>query len=371
MGAIVIGCLVAGSIGACSSDAAAPKKSTLVDDLPSDLASCAKSASTGVILPTHLVFILDRSKSMGFSDAAPICDSNTPCVEGKCAQGPTESFGRCADLLDRKWNAAKDALYTFLSDPGSAGSFASLDTFAKAPLDESVNGPSCLKESYFAEGSVAHVTLPDAQPFRDALDPLDPLGFTPTYPAVYAAADFAFTKTPAGERPVVVLVTDGAPNQCSDTNTPSGIATLAKSYLERGVNTFVVGVDMGSSTISQFDYVASSGGSTSVIPIVVGKAEETKENLLSGLGRVKDGACSLAIPAPPEGESLDYDLVNVALGKDTLTYSKECKGAGWRYDNPSSPSRIDLCPSSCTASRKSKSALSVAFGCETKGGVIL
>ena len=60
---------------------------------------------------------------------------------------------------------------------------------------------------------------------------------------------------------------------------------------------------------------------------------------------------------PPDGETLDFDNVNVNLTQGDTTTTLErvadlahcpTDRAAWYYDNPSAPIQILLCPSACT-----------------------
>src|SRR5262249_14339778 len=87
-------------------------------------------------------------------------------------------------------------------------------------------------------------------------------------------------------------------------------------------------------------------------------------------------ACTLDLPAPPEG-MLDPDKVNVvvsAMGMDTtigkVVDGNNCgKGGGWYYDNDANPTQVILCPASCDLAQMKVAgqggAIEVQFGCQT------
>ena len=98
----------------------------------------------------------------------------------------------------------------------------------------------------------------------------------------------------------------------------------------------------------------------------------------NALGQIKNAlSCEYGIPAPPNGQQLDYNSVNVVYTPtggqaDTLTYNKDCQGgAGWHYDDPNKPSRILICQSSCDSIKAASGngKIELQFGCATKGGV--
>jgi hypothetical protein len=89
-------------------------------------------------------------------------------------------------------------------------------------------------------------------------------------------------------------------------------------------------------------------------------------------------ACELAIPPPPQGETLDFAKVNVQLvsgGDATIipnvgTQAGCGDGEGWYYDDPSDPTQVILCPTSCASAQdlagpNQPGSVEVLFGCAT------
>lgn len=84
--------------------------------------------------------------------------------------------------------------------------------------------------------------------------------------------------------------------------------------------------------------------------------------------------CELLVPEPPAGETLDPNLVNVVFTPSgasegeaipRVSGSDVCgDGGGWYYDVPEAPTRIHLCPASCT-SAEAGGAVDIALGCAT------
>jgi hypothetical protein len=84
--------------------------------------------------------------------------------------------------------------------------------------------------------------------------------------------------------------------------------------------------------------------------------------------------CVYDVPEPPPGEEFDPFLVNVVVnfgdGRTTTVgfagSRDECDGDGWYYDDPEDPSRIEMCPATCTRLENDADAeVRIAFGCET------
>jgi hypothetical protein len=84
--------------------------------------------------------------------------------------------------------------------------------------------------------------------------------------------------------------------------------------------------------------------------------------------------CTVELPEPPAGETLDPALINVvftAPGAQSGAPLPRVDGAnscgdklGWYYDVPSAPTGILLCPKSCSDAANGGS-LKIALGCET------
>ena len=85
--------------------------------------------------------------------------------------------------------------------------------------------------------------------------------------------------------------------------------------------------------------------------------------------------CSYDVPEPPAGMEFDPMRVNVVYtpgdgsGERVIPYVGEesrCMGDGWFYDDPEDPSRINMCPGSCTRLEgDTGGSVEIALGCET------
>lgn len=87
-------------------------------------------------------------------------------------------------------------------------------------------------------------------------------------------------------------------------------------------------------------------------------------------------SCDWGIPAVPAGQVFDRDKVNVRyIGPDgtatdlnRVNTLAECRGqGGWFYDNPTTPTRVLTCPSSCDLLETTNGgSVEVLFGCQTR-----
>lgn len=88
-------------------------------------------------------------------------------------------------------------------------------------------------------------------------------------------------------------------------------------------------------------------------------------------------SCEWVIPPPPNGETLNPNLVNVSFidgAGDPLLIGRVdtvagCAGVenGWYYDNPSQPTKVLVCPQTCAwIQGKPGAKMDIQFGCATE-----
>jgi hypothetical protein len=99
---------------------------------------------------------------------------------------------------------------------------------------------------------------------------------------------------------------------------------------------------------------------------------------LRALNRIRSAAaipCELTVPAPPRGQALALDAVNLdyeASSCELTPFSAvpsadDCGDEdGWHYDNPDSPRQIVLCPKSCDRVSGPGGNLYYSVGCATR-----
>ena len=296
--------------------------------------ACTSTSAAAEHLQLDIIFVIDRSGSMS---------------------GP-------------KWIGTTAALKTFFNDPASATIGAGMVYFPNHKPDE------CVPTDY--EGlDVAINTLPfNAFPLTNSI-PADANGVgTPTWGALKGAlmAATAYQDAHPKHKVNVVLATDGEPNGCGNA-TIANIATLAKSALNyNGVHTYVIGV-VGS-VIPTLDKIAQAGGTTAAYDVTndinefSAKMEEIRSAAIG---------CDFGIPPPPDGKQLDPGKVNFAYTPKGVGTPKvllraddlaDCNGKpGWYYDSNLTPTRLILCPASCTTVQgDSLAKVDVLFGCTSE-----
>jgi hypothetical protein len=189
---------------------------------------------------------------------------------------------------------------------------------------------------------------------------------------------------------VLLLLTDGTPTctlscECTEDNVPVDSQPLieeAKEAFANGVRTFVIGSPGSEETRDVLSQLASEGGTarqdcSNAGPEYCHFDMTTEPDLAKGLAQALEQigmslrSCEYPIPAPPAGQALDPDLVNVLYtpeGADTETIARdpssgECS-EGWQYS--ADGKNIVLCGEACERVRaEPNSTVEVLFGCET------
>ena len=274
-----------------------------------------------------------------------------------------------------KWDYAKAGLGAFVDDPVSAGTSVALNFF---PLPSE---STCDASNYKAP-VVPFGDLPtNAQPVKDAIAAEMPNGFsTPIYPALGGALltciDTLAQKP--GTSCAVLLVTDGAPSgpamTCGTVNPedPAVIAGLAANALAlKNVLTFVIGLPGIPKTVA--DQIAVGGGTDAAILVGNTNVQQEFQNALAK-ARGKALPCEFQMPEKVATGEIDTTLVNMtftpSLGgsASTILQNPGCNGgSGWYYDNPAQPTKILLCPSTCSMVRADYgAAIDILLGCKTE-----
>jgi hypothetical protein len=122
--------------------------------------------------------------------------------------------------------------------------------------------------------------------------------------------------------------------------------------------------------------IADAGGTGSAVLIRDGaSAQEQLVNALRDIRR-KSLGCDYLVPND-SASAIDYDTVNVdftASGRTKSFYyvsdAKDCSlkpDSTWYYDDPTSPTKVILCPDTCTAVADAPTArIDIAYGCKRR-----
>ncbi len=307
-----------------------------------NLNACATDHAVATQAPSYLVFVMDRSDSM-------------------------------AD--QSKWVSCSAALDAFFGDPTTQGLNASLTWLPEVTPGTQSTGSHptflCTASSY-ATPDIPMTALPSAT-FAPIVNAQKLQFGTPTLPALQGAGQQAQTvsQQQSGAKVIIVLATDGLPYGCTG-NTVASVSAEAQTLAMQGILTYVIGV--GSAT-TNLNTIAQAGGTGQAFIVPTGNPTQTEQAFLRAIKTIQGSlGCSYSIPAPPNGQQIDYSKVNVQFTPgggqpSTLTYSADCSNPdGWRYDNPNAPTKIELCTQACaTAQGDSGAQMNIVFGCATQG----
>jgi hypothetical protein len=263
--------------------------------------------------------------------------------------------------------AVRTAVSEFVQHPAAAGRLVGLQYFplgGQAPL-------SC--EADYATPAVELAPLPENAPaVVQSLQMGEMGGGSPTGPALQGAIDYM--KLAAVERQhaihTVVLVTAGLPAECQPADV-SGLASIAAAGLVESpyVSTLVIALG---SALESLHELATAGSTEQAHLIAGGDVTEQVRNILVGSFTASPG-CVFELPQPPEGEQFDLRGIYVqyanSVASDWITIPRvdspeDCAlngDEGWFFDDPVTPSRIELCAGTCE--KMPGSQVQILFGC--------
>ncbi len=351
----------------------------------------ADPASAGIGVGLQY-FPLTSAGVPGTCSASPQCAAAGPCLlkicgnaaavipcdfDADCGGGPCVAVGECE--LD----------HNVLCNPGTPCGMDPngfpLGVCQALAVSSCAFGDSCAPADY------ASPAQPVAQlPFASAavtasLAMRQPNGNTPTAAALQGAITAAKVqaRTNPGHTVVVVLATDGIPDECAPSDIPgiAGIASAAAGGAP-AIRTFAIGVftpDAIATGTADLDQLAAAGGTTKAF--VINTNQNVELQFAAALAAIRGASlpCEYALPSPAGGVP-DYRKLNVqhtlANGTSaTLPYVEDAAACnptsgGWYYDaDPAeggTPTKILVCPASCgTLKTDVTGRVDVVLGCAT------
>ena len=259
------------------------------------------------------------------------------------------------------WQPVGTALGTFVAAPEAAGIGVGIQFFE-------INDGSCNVADY-AQPAVPIGLLPgNTQPIQQAIVSNGPLfGGTPTRPALEGAIQYARSwASQNGTKTIVLLATDGAPEECE--STVQNVSQVAADGLagSPSIQTYVIGLG----DIAALNEIALAGGTNQAF-IVPADPAVASAQFLAAMNAIRGAALPCDYAIPPEAN--DLSLVNVEFVGGGVSEvvpnvvdSVGCGAGGWYYDNPTTPGRIIACPESCTRfNTAGTAAINVVVGCPT------
>jgi hypothetical protein len=265
-----------------------------------------------------------------------------------------------------KWPAAVDGITQFVQGKSFAGIKVALQMFPTL-----ADNGQCSGSGYDTPAVPMGVLPGNAQPIINGL-PSSANGFdTPTEGALNGLINYC--KTYAGQNPkekvIALFITDGEPNGCNEV--PSALSGVLSNGFVQAPSILTFAMGMSGADFTLLDQLAQAGGTGVSFDLSSGGAQALAGVLQSIAGSAI--GCDYSIPES-DGGKIDYSKVVVhyssgdgGTGTDLPQVSDQSacgSNGGFYYDNPSAPTKITLCPTSCDAVQADGQAkVEVLLGC--------
>jgi hypothetical protein len=311
--------------------------------------------------------------------------------------------------MENKWSAVVPALDAFFDDllnnpDPTFGVGLTIFSDTNDPQCGGGSHGSCVGPYPTMNVAIADVSATQAAALHSRLDSTSPKGDTPTVAVLqgqYAALD-AYTPVsplPSGGKKVLVLMTDGVPNDANNdpqAQLQSECTTQATQQfaMTPPVITFAVGIgDYAPLDTTQYDpafmgALAVAGGDPRMgcVPgnttdptmmchfqITPGGQTATaiEQQFIAAINSIRGevASCTFALERPDGGGMIDPTKVNVVYddGMGNTTVISEDPTNGWSYDNPADPTTVTLNGTSCSTLKMSMGgSISIVLGCATQ-----
>ena len=309
--------------------------------------TCAEGREVAKLDDVYMAFAFDVSGSMGKGD-------------------------KCYHKKEEKWDPVSQAASAFLEETPSTGLWASM-TFFPAMDDK-------CEDFMYLSPSVPFTQLPSTA-FREAFEFIIATegfrGRTPTLHVLRGVLHYVRkSRDQSPGRYVIVLVTDGMPEHCSD-NSISSVVTLVAEAAADEIPTYVIGINnppCGPKTLDDLNEIAVGGDTENAFLIDTGDPEKTANDFNDVVESIRDLAvsCTIVIPEMPPGKQFDKRAVEVVYKlrdtEKTLVYDGDCQQDSdntWRYDDVAQPTKIVLCEKTCDLVKSDpETTLELVFLCE-------
>jgi hypothetical protein len=241
-----------------------------------------------------------------------------------------------------RWGRVSSAIEAFVQSPDAEGLGVGIGYF----------GSSCNPNDYARPDVPIGVVPAIAPAILDSLDRQTPGSGRPTLPALQGALMYASQSvgTQTGHRPLIVLITDGAPQGCNgDIAAVSRAAALGTVAIPQ-VLTHVL--DVGD--VGMFDPVARAGGTEKA------RVAQTTEQIVDVLKEIsgRKALCEFVLPATGR-PGIDAGKLNVFVqpvrGTESLVVrvegpeSCDADSGGWYLDHgDGGQTSIVFCPATCS-----------------------
>lgn len=299
-------------------------------------------------------------------------------------QDATGSMTSTTSSGESKWSAIAAAVSAFVVDADSVKISAGLGFFSVADS----TGDTCSLANYTTPAVPVGSLSTNGTTIANALTTQgqDLNGMTATPIALQGAVTYArtvATQRAATDRVIIVLATDGLPNDCYNSNAVTETSDAAAAGLAGtpSIPTYVLGVVEASDTTSldNLNAFALAGGTgTAFVVDTAGTGNRSTRALFgNAMSQIRDAnllACTVPIPPATAGKvinsaraSLEYTVgsTTTAIAWRPSYTSCDASTGGFYYDNNEAPTNVTLCPASCNTLQSGASAsLGMHFGCK-------
>jgi hypothetical protein len=352
-------------------------------------AACGTGMASASLKPVNMFVVFDRSSSM------LECGSG---MGGGMMGGGMMGGGMGCETGPTRWELAATALTQFFQDPGAADLGVALRFYphelpvAGCTGDMGFNPDADAGTAMTCDINACAMPMVDMGVLQAAPAPMDaheatlvnaitasspPMESqgTPTFVALSGAAQWslAYQQAHPEQRTVIVLVTDGEPNGCN-TNIDDIAAIAANALATADVRTYAIGLAVGADFLNT---IAMAGGTEQAF--VVNDGATATADLLAALSAIRGMALACDFPVPSSttsGMAIDPSLINVNFTSTgggevelgMVASAAECgTQQAWYYDDPAMPTRIILCPESCTTVTGDVNAsIAILAGCKPR-----
>jgi hypothetical protein len=307
--------------------------------------ACASVSENSNKVTVALLFMVDISGSMN----CPVPEEDPACTVDPNKNPP---------YPQTRWSEMNPALKGFFDSMDSDGMWAGLSFFSR-------NG-SCNEKDYEKPDSEIALLPAASMNLDSTVDKQKPAGSTPTVPSLQGALNHADAWATAhpDQNVVVVYATDGYPQGCSNNTIDQAAKIAATAYNgAHQIRTYVLGVGPN---LTDLNAIAKSGGTDAAELIDTG--QDVTKQLTDKFNAIRSAVaveCTYSVPAPPAGQTLDLNKVNVEYNGNEVGYNNTgtCD-QGWQYANNNT--QVVLCGSTCDQVKADANAkIQIAFGCDT------
>jgi hypothetical protein len=190
-----------------------------------------------------------------------------------------------------------------------------------------------------------------------------PGGNTPTAEAIKTAvADFAANKPPTGSPPIIVLSTDGQPNDCNSNKTEAPSIQAAKDAFAAGIKLYVLGVGDGFPPDFAQELANAGQGVQAGQPNAKAYSSANPAEMATAFQQIIGGAVSCDLTIDGKVDPAQAQSGSVTLNGTNLIFNTD-----WTLD--ANGTTIHIIGNSCTTLKSSANAkVDATFPC---GAVLL